>query len=492
MDLLGGRFTLNPRPVARAAPALETAMLGHCPGRVRPERLARLTDAVEEIRQAGFEDRLKAMAAPGGAADHLPIPLLSVAEFDDIFPDARESPNTVYRSRLAGGGAWLPQAVDDFFANGGEKLWVVPVPEGAGAAGFLPRPGTAPHDPNSMTGLAVMLALPDVGLVAFPDLERIQIPANLDDIPPLQLANPAPEFLPCSQIAGDDAGEGGGETPGLPPPAPLMVLLREVLGFIARHRPDMQCLFTLPLAYSGVSGSPAVDREAVRTLEAAKQAAGGAALRYVQFLFPYLRSSRYSLRSPAGVVAGAQAAGARARGVWRSIGGQPLFSDGKPYPKVSLIEAIGFRGAPGVGVLQDRRGELALDDERLAVPALHAGDYRNAREPGRFDGFRSGEVARFIGFLLRQLRALGENLVFDADPADPRPRLLLEQFFLGLFRQGALRGRLPEQAFTISQRSSEPDTIAYDIVIAPALPIDRVTLTFVNRSTAWELEVSRG
>jgi hypothetical protein len=68
---------------------------------------------------------------------------------------------------------------------------------------------------------------------------------------------------------------------------------------------------------------------------------------------------------------------------------------------------------------------------------------------------------------------------------------VLERFFSRLFQQGALRGRLPEEAFSIRQRATtQESTIAYDIEIAPAFPIDHITLTFVNRSGDWEFEVS--
>ena len=54
-----------------------------------------------------------------GKLYHLPIPLRSSAEFHDIFPDSRVE-KASYVSLLAGDRVWLPQAVDDFFANGGE------------------------------------------------------------------------------------------------------------------------------------------------------------------------------------------------------------------------------------------------------------------------------------------------------------------------------------------------------------------------------------
>ena len=45
--LAGARIALTPRPVPRREAALEAALLGHCPGRVRPERLQALTEALD-------------------------------------------------------------------------------------------------------------------------------------------------------------------------------------------------------------------------------------------------------------------------------------------------------------------------------------------------------------------------------------------------------------------------------------------------------------
>ena len=109
---------------------------------------------------------------------------------------------------------------------------------------------------------------------------------------------------------------------------------------------------------------------------------------------------------------------ARAKGPWHSIGAQPLLSDSLPYPRQSIAQTLTLREDPGIGVLQQRTGfggrsQLCLDDERLTVPALPPEDYVDAADRERFDGFRSAEIMRFLGFLRRQLQALGEQLVFN-------------------------------------------------------------------------------
>ena len=80
--------------------------------------------------------------------------------------------------------------------------------------------------------------------------------------------------------------------------------------------------------------------------------------------------------------------------------------------------------------------------------------------------------------------------MFVLDPGDPRPRLLLEEFLRHLFAAGALRGALPEEAFSVRPGIAGPASgkgvLAYDIELAPAFPIDRLRLTFANRDGEWQ------
>ncbi len=448
-----------------------------------------------------------------GGLYHLPLPLRASAEFYDVFPDAANAPCR-YHSLLAGSQAWLPRAVDDFFANGGDKLWLIRVPEwrgrdeqdrdDEGQQHFLPASNTRLHDTGSLTGIAAALAIPTVALVALPDLERLQIPARLPDIPRNRLSNPAPQFLPCADSLDDDHRERrySSELADAVAPRPLPIILRQLLRFIAAdeaisepRRPDVQLLFSMPLSYAPALDSPVIDPAAVTAVQAIRDSQSGHALRHVQFLFPYLRSaganqSASGLHSPVGVVAGMQAAVARRAGPWRSMASEPLQSDAQPYPRLSSALLVQLREEPGIGVLYRRNQQLFLDDERLTVPALPPADYAGSENRHRYDGFRAGEVMRFLGHLRRQLRALGEVLIFNSDARDPRPRLLLEQFFRRLHSQGALRGALPEQAFSIQPGHAQDGVIAFDIVIAPAFPIDKLTLTFANLDGDWHLEVS--
>jgi len=443
---------------------------------------------------------------------HLPLPLQSAAEFRDLFPDA-ETTSTRYRSVLAGSNAWLPQTVADFFANGGDKLWVIRIPEDQGQDGFLPLPDTELFDTERLRGLALALVVQGVGVLALPDLERLQVPPRLPDIPSQRLHGIAPEFLPCT---------GQSPTPGgpyptmeqMPPPRafneliglPLLTAAADgidmnqapsgVLRWLFRFRPDIQCLWTLPLSYSGELDSPVLDPAVLAELAAYQtQPGSGQALRHMQFLAPYLRGPGVSLSSPAGLIAGRQSAVARRDGPWHSVAAQPLQSELLPYPYLNQAQTLQLRETPGIGVLRYRRAaggasQLVLDDERLVVPALLAIDHPLDKQ--RYDGFRSAEVMRFLGFLRRQLQALGEQLIFNVDVRDPRPRLVLEQFFRRLYLQGALRGASAEQAFSIRQSAPQEGAIAFEIMVAPAFPVDRVFLTFTNVDGEWRSEVAGG
>jgi len=490
--MVGSRVALTPRPVRRRDAVLETAMLGHCPGRVRLERLLALPDALDEMRTNGFGQRVDAVTQ-GRDADlyHLPIPLYANAEFSDIFPDAHRG-ETRYESVLAGKNAWLAQAVEDYFANGGEKLWIVRIPQSQSHEGFLPAGGRALHDAASLRGLATVLVIPSVGAIAFPDLERLQVPARLPDIPRNRLENPDPRFMPCGTELEDGHRERRypAEIPDAAQPPHFGELLPRILDLVARHRPDLACLFTLPLAYSGSLGRPVADNGALAWIDAVRGSGNRQKLRLVQFLFPYLRGPRFGLRSPVGLVAGLQAGVARRAGPWRSMAGRPMVTDALPYPRFSRARMLKLREDPGVGVLQVRNGRVSLDDERLSVPALHPDETAGASDLKRFDGFRSAEVQRLLGYLRRQLQALGESLVFNLDYRDPRPRFALEQFFRRLHAGGALRGALPQDAFRITENHTREGAMIYEIMVAPAFPIDRLYLTFSNLNGAWQASVA--
>ncbi len=252
-------------------------MPGHCPGRANWSWLLDQARLVEQIELAGYHDQLELLrryragdvipAETDIAAltllQDIPLPLESLSQFNAVFPEAFTT-GARYRSHLAGNAAWLPMAVRDFFAgtqgNGPQRLWVIPVSERAQQEGFLPSPRTDWANNQLVGAFDRILGLPDVGLIALPDLERLQIPADLQDIPRLRLPNPAPAFLPCSSEYDDTHRERRNpeEVPRPPEPRDFIKTLHALAASIAMHRPDMHLLLGMPFDSEGKTESPRI------------------------------------------------------------------------------------------------------------------------------------------------------------------------------------------------------------------------------------------
>lgn len=482
MKLLGNHIQLNPQPASSTKPVLETALLGHCPGRVRVERLQQLPATVDAIIDAGFGERLEQAIAQNNV-DHLPIPLQSFAEFEDIFPDTKVKIKSRYQS-------WLSSSVADFFANGGRSCWVIKIPENEKQQGFLPDPFMVMHEPETLNGLGVVLALNNVGIVAMPDLERLQLPPENPGPDRLHLQNPDPTFLPCSTNTDDDHRERRNAEEMMAGDSPMAFenFFPKLVEAIAQYRPDIQLLFSLPLTKAQEHNYLELDSATMDWLQARRIESKGQRLRHVQFLFPYQQDSEFSLHSSVGLIAGIQSWSSHQYGPWRSTAGVHLKTSSVLFPRLTQQQVMQYRDEFGVGVLTQNR-YVSLDDEQLMVPALHPGDFAQGNTQSKvWKDFSSGENARFMGYLIRQLKSLGDSLIFNIDPRSKVPLIVLEKFFGQLFDQGALRGNSLSDALVLQQSPME-NGIAIDIQLAPALPINFISLTFINRDGFWQPEL---
>lgn len=501
MLLADRRVILDPQPPPEPEAALEVALIGHCPGPADWRRLLRAPAQVAELEGLGHGQALErlrelaggAAAGPGDttlqALYHLPIPLQSPTQFQALFPAAGRRP-TRYRSRLAGDRAWLPQTVADFFAadtnpNHGRRLWVIRVAEGEGIDAFRAHPETDLVQAPTPGAFETALLLPRIGLLGLPDLERLLIPAELaPGLPPAPPEGPQPQFVPCPRPTDADHRERRRPPPAreAPPRPGVDELIGPMMTSLARYRPDLHCLLGFPLGPQGTGGQARPDPAALEALRRLQRLNNVGALHRLQLLFPYLRRPGVALASPVGPIAGRMAAMTAQRGPWHAIAGQPLPGAYEPVPTLSQGEATALREDPGLGVLLRRDGELVLDDERLPGPVFG----------GTGVAARSGEVARFIGWLRRQLQAYGERLIFDTDPQDPRPLIALEHFLIRLYALGALRGQRPEEAYRLRQLSPGPGVLLFEIELAPAYPIDRIRvhLSQDHLGGGWHLELS--
>lgn len=535
MLLANDRIELAARPQPAQTAVLEVVLLGHYPdlkGKAPPhwERLAADASTLDEMAGLGLGSactRLRELAAGAAVGEptaqdkalmalyELPIPLHSFGQFQDLFPGAFDR-DTHYTSLLGGQRAWLPLAVQDFFENAlpdqALKLWVIRVDERLGSAGFLPRAEADMLEPRSLGPFERALLIPRAAILALPDLERLQIPAHLPDIPRLRVANAVPSFLPCGTDTDDDHRERRRRREIPPPTATLKAgdVLLPISRTLARLRPDMQCLLSVPLAALPGSELPGPDPDflaladrlagldASGALDTAALGRATEAARHLQLLYPYLRGPDRRLGSAVGLVAGLQAAVTQQYGAWRSIAGRPLPGHSLPWPALSQHGATRLRQQPGVTVMLQRKGRTLVDDERLCAPCLPAVALRQLTRAQREDEhWRSAEVMRFMGWLRRELQTLGERMVFDTDPRDPRPQMALRSFFSRLHTLGALRGRRLDDAYTLTQQANDKDRLEFDIEIAPAFPIDRIRISFLqdrhsNGGTTTEIEVAHG
>lgn len=496
---LANRFSVD----AHAPPAdnavLPAAFVGHCPGQAQPAALVD-SGALDDIRRAGFGRRADTIEAWyrgelvfAGVPDelfHLPVPIRSSQQLRKLFAGV-DSGATSYTSELAGAGAWLPRAVDDFFANGGEKLWIVRVPESGGSAEFGLGGEQSLRDLAGLRGVGVALAVDEIGLVALPDLERLLVPADLQDPDADELLREDPVFVPCGHAT--EAGPPPQVPVAAAPPPGMLLVLRNLLHVLQKLRPDVTCLYTLPLSLQEVRDSLGPDSEALSAIAQVRDSAEGPALRRLQLLFPYLRGVDGHIHSAVGVVAGKQAAVAERHGPWRSIAGQRLDSAARPFPALTRQQEMKLREEPGLSILTVQDGRTLLTDERLCVPALHPGDYNNtALQRRALAGYRSAEISRFIGYLLRQLRDLGDAMIFQVDPRDPRPGILLNAYFDRLYRRGALRGARATDAYQVRRMPAGDSVMRFDIEIAPAFPIDHVRLAFSQDGERWQARTADG
>jgi len=499
MPLADRRVVFDPQPPPEPEAVLEVALIGHCPGPADWRRLLQFPALVAELEALGHGRalaRLRELAAgavPGPGDDalqalyRLPIPLQSPTQFQALFPEAGRHP-TRYRSRLAGDRAWLPQAVADFFTadtGTGRRLWVIRVAEREGIDAFRAHPSAGLVQTPAPGAFETALLLPRIGLLALPDLERLLIPADLAaGPPPAPPEGPQPQFVPCPRPVDADHRERRRPPPAreAPPRPGLDELIGPMLASLARYRPDLHCLLGFPLGPQGTAGQARPDPVALEALRRLQRSHNVGALHRLQLLFPYLRRPGVALASPVGLIAGRMAAVTAQRGPWHAIAGQPLPGAYRPLPALNQGEATALREDPGLGVLLRRDGDLVLDDERLPGPVFGATGV----------AARSGEVARFVGWLRRQLQAYGEQLIFDADPRDPRPLLALERFLARLYALGALRGRRPEEAYRLQQLPAVAGVLLFEIELAPAYPIDRIRVHLSQDPVGggWNLELS--
>ena len=441
---------------------------------------------------------LKMPYARGTAATYLdvPIPIASWTVFDRLFAwDARAMEGS---DALA--TTYLGAAVRSFFAEGGQRCYVVragddwPVPAGitvesaatidatraARLEALVPGyPGSltaSPADRTSWHGVGHVFGLPDVSFVCCPDLADIlRAPATP---PVLRVTLPsAPEqFLACSDadLVKDDDPAVRYEAPraGESEFAAWHRVLEIVRNALVATRTQTQFVATVPMPVTGSSNERTL-RDVLQDFLPERNLTGTYGPRvssFVQFAFPWAvtRGSRglpEGLEPAEGAFTGVLARNALVRGTFRSAAGLTFTSVEDAQPALSPNE-VGDRVSL-FGLTP--RGMQVLTD----VTASGA------------DQFQPAGLHRLVSSIVRAARRIGEDAVFDASGEQlwAGIRTRIEAVLLALWRDGALRGATPADAFdvrcdrsTMTQLDLDAGRAVAVVRFDPAAPIDSITV----------------
>jgi hypothetical protein len=490
MSVGDDRIRLEVVPGSPRGPDMQAVFIGHCPGQVSREALASDEALASTLLAMGYHERVASWQAavaspalPGDELYDLALPIRSLAQLQRLFPEIQLAD----AERVDESGAWLPWAVQDSFAAGrgrgdGRLCWVIRVPEATSVsdslAAFDARAGAVRHEPASWGPGELASSLDDAGLLVMPDLERLLVPPpESEDIARKRLPNPSPDFYPCGTRL-DDGHRERRYSNEMPEPGAILQSVRRIRDIANRlhaWRPDMQWLLALSADSEYGLPLPRPRASLLSWLQGIEQQ-GSPAMAQVQLLFPLVYGEHRPLTSPGGLIAGHIVHRTARDGVWRSVAGTPLSDRLRPWPELSRAARAGLREDPGLGVLHlTPNGALQLDDERLV-----ASGFCDAAGTA----CRSGELMRFVGWLRRSLRRLGEGIVFTLDGRDPAIANMLDAFLNGLHRKGALRGASADQAYRVTRVGNRSDLVQYRIEIAPSFPVDAFVVTFLHERNA--------
>jgi hypothetical protein len=479
---------------------------------------------LEERGWAGRSGAPRAGAHERSAADidallQVPVPIDGWDAFDHHFAWERRDLD----GRGFIGDSYLGAAVRSFFLHGGRRCYVVRVsdPPAAELAEDDPEqralrmalrletllPGFAANaleesamERSTWRSIGHVHGLPDVSFLCLPDLPDA-VAAPRPEPPP---APPEPRgqerFVVCAA-----------PEPAQPVPSRASRLAAPVcddVGFSAWARAvrlimtlgpavrrEVQLVTAVPLpapdavALEGLARVHAAD-DLLRYLEAGGTLPGpGVDLRcphdaFVQLCFPWLRS-RVSgrlpgaLEPPDGALTGILARTALTRGAFRSAAGTRAEGIVDVFPVVprARLETPNDPARPDARALPERISIFAPTPAGFALLS----DVTTSADPV----CRSAAVKRLLAIVVRAARRLGEESVFEANGETLWARLRdgLNDLLLALLREGALRGRSPQDAFdvrcdrsTMTQQDLDQGRVVCEIRIQPSVSIEQITV----------------
>jgi Bacteriophage tail sheath protein len=454
--------------------------------------LAVLPDAVAAwfVQQGWLQGPFQRPLADQLSLLDLPVPVESFAGFTTLFDPGD--------SELSSGTDYLAAAVRSFFAQGGNRCYVVrlgdPIAPGGSPSALLslllPPLLFAADDPRGWHSYGHLAGLPDVTFLCMPDLPVLSAsaPPAISYQPAVPPSGPE-QFVECSVASL--------VPPGLrtySAPAPRLTLddyarwaagLKTVLAYLAANAREVQMVAAMPLpqvydvvtAAAVASGTSAdalassihdvIDAQMSELLST--DPSGAAAMNslstaFLQLGYPWLKTTGSftlleSLEPPDGVLVGLLARNALTRGTFVSA---ILTQPSEVYDLWPPLPSQDVHVSTTPLVWRNNLAESPVPDkpliERLSLFGFTPGGLQLLSDVTAYPGetYRSAAVNRLVSVISRAARRLGETVVF----ADNGPNLwarvenFLSQLLTALWRLDALDGATAKDAFSVNCDSS--------------------------------------
>lgn len=364
---------------------------------------------------------------------------------------------------------YLGAAVRSFFTQGGRKCWVVsaaapfPVQAARGPEllrSLLPGYGFSVLSPETWSGIAHVLGLPEVSFLCLPDLPDVFAGPPAASRP--RRAPAVPErFLELGSEPEEPRAHRSGRPSGPRCDAAgfrdWAAAVDRVGGFLRTHAREVQFVGAIPRPTPEAEARRAawaVLRPAGRAADGTPALGGSIGSAFVQLAWPWLRLEGAgcvpeALEPPDGVLAGLLSGNALMRGTFRVAAGLRVRGLRGTDPELGdsdLAEPI----PPGMEAPRGFDGTL---EGRVSVfgPTPGGWQLRSDVTTSVDEAYRPANVNRLVAAIVRAARLAGETAVFgpNGEALWGRLRESLESFLADLWRDGALDGETPQEAFEV-------------------------------------------
>ncbi len=379
------------------------------------------------------------LAAPGTA---LPSNDLAVGEFVlDL--------DAVILVRAAGPRFLLYDSIRLFFANGGERAWIVSC--GSYDAPVSLAPLLAGIATANLPG-PTMLAMPDAALLAATDRNAAAVALT-------KAAGDAGDRMALLDVGGLDTPAQGWEPDVADFRAAIATLPEQARSFAAAYFPPLRTSIVAPGEIDADWGDPRFVDPAAASVRAAIAAAEG-------------------VLPPSGAIAGIWCATDANRGVW------------KAPANIGITAATGLLATMSA----EQQADLNAPADGLSVNAMRLFPGQGilvwgARTlDGNSGDWRYISVRRTAIYVEQSVKATLQSLVFEPNTAITwtTARAMIENFLVRLWREGALAGATPAEAFavevglgaTMTADDIMDGVMRIQVQIAITRPAEFIVLTF--------------